>query len=90
VQLNVAEAVIALKIKGLDDALGKAIQQMQSMQLKLAVLVRDCFCPLLVASLHATRWLCAQGAHVSEGIAPRSPAASEGRGAEAGGAAYDD
>ena len=39
-QLNIAEAVIALKIKSLDDALGKAIQQMQSAQLKLAVLVR--------------------------------------------------
>ena len=39
-QLNVAEAIIALKIKSLDDALGKAIQQMQTAQLKLAVLVR--------------------------------------------------
>ena len=38
-QLNIAESILALRIKSLDDALGKAIQQMLTMHLKFAVLV---------------------------------------------------
>ena len=40
-QLNIAESILALRIKSLDDALSKAIQQMLTMQLKFAVLVRE-------------------------------------------------
>lgn len=41
VQLNIAESILALKIKGLDDALGKAIQQLLTAQLRFAILVSN-------------------------------------------------
>ena len=40
VHLNVLESVLALKIKALNDSVAKAVQQLQSMQLQFALLVR--------------------------------------------------
>lgn len=51
-QLNIAESILALRIKSLDDALAKAIQQMLTMQLKFAVLVRA----LASSSRACLRW----------------------------------
>ena len=40
VHLNVLESVLALKIKALNDSVAKAVQQLQSVQLQFALLVR--------------------------------------------------
>ncbi len=40
VHLNVLESVLALKIKALNDSVSKAVQQLQSVQLQFALLVR--------------------------------------------------
>lgn len=56
VHLNVLESVLALKIKALNDSVSKAVQQLQSVQLQFALLVR----PLLphaswIVGMHAQR-----------------------------------
>ena len=40
VHLNVLESILALKIKALNDSVSKAVQQLQSVQLQFALLVR--------------------------------------------------